>query len=115
MKKSAFLINAARGPIVDETALIRALQNGTIRGAGLDVFEQEPTPTDNPLLKMENVVVTPHSLCETYEFFLGAWEQKVRQISQIIRGEIPEALVNKQVWESPILQSKLKKFLSAIR
>jgi len=60
MKKTAVLINACRGPVVDEKALTRALQQGKIAAAGLDVFEQEPTPADNPLLKMANVVATPH-------------------------------------------------------
>ena len=61
MKPTAFFINTCRGPTVDEQALINALRNGTIAGAGIDVFEQEPTPADNSLLKMDNVIVTPHS------------------------------------------------------
>jgi D-3-phosphoglycerate dehydrogenase len=69
MKASAFLINMARGPIVDELALIDALNQGVIAGAGLDVFEKEPIQTDNPLLKMRQVLLTPHSLCWTDECF----------------------------------------------
>lgn len=60
MKRTAFLINASRGEVVDEPALIDALRGGTIAGAGLDVFAQEPTPVDNPLLQMDNVVALPH-------------------------------------------------------
>jgi phosphoglycerate dehydrogenase-like enzyme len=60
MKKSAVLINACRGPVVDEKALLRALQQDRIAGAGLDVLEQEPTDPNNPLLKMPNVIATPH-------------------------------------------------------
>lgn len=61
MKNTAMIVNIARGPLIDEKALVRALENGEIRFAGLDVFEQEPLSSDNPLLKMENVVLTPHS------------------------------------------------------
>jgi D-3-phosphoglycerate dehydrogenase len=60
MKESAYLINTSRGPIVDEKALIAALQNKTIAGAGLDVFDVEPLPLDHPFRKMDNVVITPH-------------------------------------------------------
>jgi D-3-phosphoglycerate dehydrogenase len=60
MKKSAYLINTSRGPIVDEKALIAALQNKTIAGAGLDVFDVEPLPLDHPFRKMDNAVITPH-------------------------------------------------------
>jgi phosphoglycerate dehydrogenase-like enzyme len=60
MKKSAFLINTSRGPIVEEKALIAALQSGKIAGAGLDVFDKEPLPLDHPYRKMDNVVITPH-------------------------------------------------------
>ena len=69
MKPAAFFINVARGPIVDEPALIEALRAGRIAGAGLDVFEQEPVDPQNPLLRMENVIVTPHALCWTDECF----------------------------------------------
>ena len=94
----------------DEEALIRALQNGRIQGAGLDVFEQEPVDPDNPLLAMDNVVVTPHSLCHTDEYYMRAWRGKLRQAAQIGRGEIPENVVNKEVLEKPELQAKLRRF-----
>jgi D-3-phosphoglycerate dehydrogenase len=112
MKQSAYLINTSRGPVVDETALIRALDTGRIRGAGLDVFEQEPVDPNNPLLKMENVVVAPHSLGHTDEYFMTAWSGKLRQASQIARGENPVDVVNKVVLEKPELQAKLKRFRS---
>ena len=60
MKPTAALINIARGPVVDEAALIRALNDGTIAAAALDVFDQEPLPTDSPLWDMENVIISPH-------------------------------------------------------
>lgn len=115
MKKTAFLINTARGPIVDEAALINALQEGRIQGAGIDVFEQEPTPPENPLLKMDNVIVTPHSLGWLNETWMGKWDENLRQISQIIRGEAPESLVNREVWDKPEFQSKLERFHESLR
>jgi len=110
MKPTAYLINTARGPIIDESALIRALKLGWIRGAGLDVFEQEPTPQNNPLLKMDNVIVAPHALGHTDELFMGIWAQKMRQVSQIMKGEIPEALVNPEVLDTESFKAKLKRF-----
>lgn len=115
MKKTAFLINTARGPIVDEAELIKVLKEGRIRGAALDVFEQEPTPPDNPLLKLDNVIVTGHALARTEEFLNGTWEQIHRQISQIIQGEMPEGLVNREVWDRPKLQSNLKKLQESLK
>ena len=69
MKKTAFFVNIARGPVTDEAALIDALRRGLIAGAAIDVFEQEPVARDNPLLAMDNVIVTPHALCWTDECF----------------------------------------------
>jgi len=74
MKSTAYVVNTSRGPIIDETALITALENGTIAGAGLDVFDIEPLPLDHQLLKMPNTVITPHLgyvTRETYELFYG--------------------------------------------
>jgi phosphoglycerate dehydrogenase-like enzyme len=115
MKQTAFLINTARGPIIDESALIKALQEGWIQGAGIDVFEQEPTPSDNPLLKMDNVIVTPHALAWTEQTFMDEWELIMKQISQVIHGEVPEGLVNREVLDSPKFQTKLEKFLESAK
>ena len=67
MKSTAYLINTSRGPVVDEKALIKALQNKDIAGAGLDVFENEPLPIDNPLRQLDNVILTPHNAYNTLE------------------------------------------------
>ena len=109
MKSTAYLISTSRGPVVDEAALIEGLQQGWIQGAGIDVFEQEPVHPDNPLLGMDNVVVSPHSLCHTDEYYKLAWSGKLQQAAQILRGEIPEALVNTEVLESQAFQTKFKK------
>jgi len=115
MKQSSFLINIARGPIVDEIALIKALRKKWIQGAGIDVFEKEPIQPDNPLIKMKNVIITPHSLCWTDEFFSVMWRQIFLQISQIIEGNIPSGIVNKEVWGTIKFQEKLKRFKKAIK
>jgi len=115
MKKTAFLINTSRGPVVDEAALTRALKEGWIQGAGIDVLEQEPTPPDNPLLKMDNVIVAPHALGHTDQIFVMMWEIVTKQIAQLSRGEMPNGVINKEVWNSPGFQAKLKKFLQETR
>jgi len=115
MKKTAFLINTARGPIIDEAVLIKALREEWIRGAAIDVFDEEPTPPDNPLLKLDNVIVTAHAMAFTDEYLTEVWEQIHRQISQVIRGEVPEGVVNREVWDQPGFQVKLKKFLESVQ
>ena len=114
MKSTAYLISTSRGPVVDEAALIEALQGGWIRGAGIDVFEQEPVHPDNPILGMDNVVVSPHSLCHTDEYYKLAWSGKLQQAAQILRGEIPEALVNREVLERPALSNEVQEVSSAV-
>jgi D-3-phosphoglycerate dehydrogenase len=97
MKPTAYLINVARGPIVDEKALIDVLQKRLIAGAALDVFEQEPVDPANPLLAMDNVIVTPHSLCWTDECFHNMAATGLRSIAEVLNGRIPEFLVNRAV------------------
>ncbi|MFC1896971.1 C-terminal binding protein [Chloroflexota bacterium] len=97
MKPTAYFINTARGPLVDEVALIKALQEKWIAGAGLDVFEKEPVDADNPLLKMDNVVVTPHTA-----FYSDASAKKVRirvgqEVVGVLTGHWPKNAVNKTV------------------
>ena len=115
MKPTAYIINTSRGPVIDEAALIKALKENWIQGAGIDVYEQEPASGDNPLFKLENVIVTPHSIAMTDEFYITMWELIAQQIRQMIDGEKPEKLVNPEVWDKPEFQNKLKRFHEEMR
>jgi phosphoglycerate dehydrogenase-like enzyme len=115
MKKTAFLINTARGPIVDEAELIKALKEGWIRGAAIDVFEQEPTPNDNPLLKMDNIIVTPHAMGHLDQTRSTMIRELAEQISSVIRGEMPVLSPNKEVWNKAGFQAKLKRLQAAMK
>jgi len=97
MKKTAYIINNARGPVVDEKALYKALKEGWIAGAGLDVFEQEPTPMDNPLLKLGNIVVAPHISSASYETRSKMAEMVADNLVAFFEGKTPPNLVNSEV------------------
>jgi glyoxylate reductase len=97
MKKTAYLINNSRGPVVDEKALYEVLRKGQIAGAGLDVFEQEPTPVDNPLLKLDNVVVAPHISSASLETRAKMSEMVAENLVAFFEGKRPPNLVNSDV------------------
>lgn len=99
MKKSAILINTARGKVVDETALIEALKEKKIRGAGLDVFEKEPLPVNDPLTKLENVVLTPHIAFLTEESLEECTYVCIQNVERFIEGK-PQNVVNPEVLAS---------------
>jgi phosphoglycerate dehydrogenase-like enzyme len=110
MKKSAYFINTARGPIVDQKELTEALASGRIAGAGLDVFEAEPTDPNDPLLKLDNVIVAPHALCWTDQCFAGNGAADVAAILEVQHGRIPRGVVNRRVLESPRFKAKLEAY-----
>lgn len=99
MKESAFLINVARGGIVDEDALVDALKEGEIRGAAIDVFKEEPPADDHPLFDLNNVIVTPHTAWLTEEARRRMSTGAAEGIITVLRGDIPEHTVNQAVCE----------------
>ena len=108
MKPTAFLVNVARGAIVDQRALGRALAAGRIAGAGLDVFEQEPIDAADPLVGTPNVIAAPHSLGYTDELLASCIGGACAAILAVARGEIPPHVVNEDVLESSTFRRKLR-------
>lgn len=107
MKPTATLVNVARGPIVDEAALVEALTSGGIRAAALDVFEVEPIAAVNPLIDLENVLLTPHSVGWTDEMSLGNGRSAVRAILDALEGTTPRFVVNRAVLEGDAWRTRL--------
>ena len=99
MKRSAVFVNTGRGKVVDEPALIRALEAGAIAGAGLDVLEEEPPDPDNPLLKMSNMVITPHMASYSNEANDARRRRVGQEIAAVLTGKRPRNVVNKSVLE----------------
>ncbi len=126
MKPTAYLFNAARGPIVNEVDLIDALRRGSIAGAGIDCFEQEPPAPDNPLLSMDNVLLAPHAVCWTDECFQAIGESAIHSILAVMYGDAPlsrgnpdhgispKAIVNPEVLERRGFIAKLEALRSRL-
>jgi D-3-phosphoglycerate dehydrogenase len=108
MKETAYLVNTSRGPVVDEKALIDALQTGRIAGAGLDVMEVEPIAADNPLLAMTNVILTSHIASYSQEGDVSHQARTAEILLQVVRGGLPErkVVVNKDLYDQ--LAAKLQ-------
>ncbi|MBS7611263.1 phosphoglycerate dehydrogenase [Candidatus Bathyarchaeota archaeon] len=98
MKSTAFLINTARGAIIDENALIKALKEKWIAGAALDVYAEEPLPREHPLRKMENTILTPHIASYTYEAIRKTDEMVLESLETFFKGGRPKWIANPEVW-----------------
>ena len=108
MKPEAFLINAARGPLIDEIALYNALENRVIAGAGLDVMVDNVPPPDHPLLSLDNIIITPHVAFFSQESTLELEQRAAAEVVSVIRGNMPDNLVNHAVLEHPNPRHRLK-------
>jgi D-3-phosphoglycerate dehydrogenase len=104
MKPTAYLVNVARGPIVDQAALTAALQHDRIAGAGLDVFHPEPIAADDPLLALDNVILTPHAICWTDECFGLIGRSAVGSLLDVAGGRVPRYVVNREALSHPRLR-----------
>ena len=96
MKKTAYLINTARGSIIDEKALYKALKERWIAGAALDVMEKEPPDWENPLLKLDNLVITPHISFYSEESYVELKTRTAEAVLSVLKGGLPRAFVNPQ-------------------
>ena len=101
MRPEAFLINCARGPLIDESALYDALTGGGIAGAGLDVMEDNHPPNDHPLLGLDNIIITPHVAFFSQEATLELEQRAAREVAYVLTGRMPDNLVNPAVLEHP--------------
>lgn len=108
MKPTAYLINVARGPVVDERALYAVLSARKIGGAGLDVFEEEPAPASNPILKLDNVIVSPHALCWTDELFGNIARTAIGAVLAVHQGRRPQFVVDAGALAHPRVKAWLK-------
>ena len=112
MKPTAYLVNTARGPIVDELALIEALRDRQIAGAALDVFAREPIEKDNPLLSLDNVILTPHSVGWTDDFARQTAQSISASIRSLMQGELPRNTVNRRQLEAAGVQPRYLRYRS---
>jgi len=110
MKPSAYFINTSRGPIHDQKALTKALQERRIAGAGLDVLEQEPPDPNDPILKLDNVILAPHALCWTDQCFAGNGAADVKAVLDVQHGREPRLVVNKAVLATETWKKRMAGF-----
>jgi phosphoglycerate dehydrogenase-like enzyme len=104
MKPTAFFINTARGALVDDIALREALETGRLRGAGIDVYQEEPLPADHFIRRLPNCVLAPHNAFNSVEAATAMSLQAAENILTVLRGDQPEDVCNPEVLTSPILR-----------
>jgi phosphoglycerate dehydrogenase-like enzyme len=110
MKPSAYFINTARGPIVQHDALVRALREKWIAGAGIDVFPEEPPPKNDPLFELGNVILAPHALAWTRHIMHDNGVEACGHVLKIAAGQVPENVVNREVLDRPGFRRKLERY-----
>jgi phosphoglycerate dehydrogenase-like enzyme len=110
MKPTAYLVNVARGELVDQPALVELLRNRRIAGAGLDVFAVEPLPADDPLTKLDNVILTPHWLASTADVWAATGRAMAEGMLRAACGQVPDDVVNAEVLDRPGFRAKLARF-----
>lgn len=110
MKPTAYFINTARGPIVEHDALVKALKENWIAGAGIDVFPVEPPPADDPLFALDNVIVAPHAMAWTNELMRDLGYEASDNVLAIASGNLPGGAVNRTVFDNPKFQEKLARW-----
>jgi phosphoglycerate dehydrogenase-like enzyme len=110
MKPTAYLVNIARGPIVDQHALTVALQERRIAGAALDVFEEEPPDAAEPLLGLDNVILSPHAVALTDEWALTTGQSACGGVLDVAAGRVPHHVVNREALDRPALREKLRRY-----
>ncbi len=110
MKPTAYFINVARGELVDQRALVEALKARRIAGAALDVYEHEPLGLDDPLLALDNVIVTPHWSASTTDVFAATSRAMAAGMLRAARGEVPDDVVNREVLDRSGFRAKLARY-----
>jgi phosphoglycerate dehydrogenase-like enzyme len=110
MKRTAYFINVARGELVDQEALVAALRERRIAGAALDVYEVEPLPASDPLIGLDNVILTPHWSASTADVWQATGKAMIDGMLRAARGEVPENVVNQEVLDRSTFQAKLARF-----
>jgi phosphoglycerate dehydrogenase-like enzyme len=116
MKPTSYLINTSRGPVVDQKALTKVLQERRIAGAGLDVLEQEPPDLSDPILALDNVILTPHALCWTDQCFAHQGALDIRAVLEYCDGRAPTGtIVNRLVLDSQSWQERISALRAQLR